>query len=72
MYSLFRPPVCIDIMKAVKGLNFDSAYQHSAFVEVDNLFVRLIDYRDLIKSKKASGRAKDINDIENLVNKEKE
>ena len=72
VFTFGRPPVCIDIMKEVKGLDFRSSYHHSVMVETDGLFVRLIDYRDLIKAKKASGRAKDINDIENLGDKEKE
>ncbi len=72
VFTFGRPPVCIDIMKEVKGLDFASSYHHSVMVETDGLLVRLIDYRDLIKAKKASGRAKDINDIENLGGKEKE
>ena len=72
VFTFGRPPVCIDIMKEVKGLDFESAYLHSGLVEVDGLSIRLIDYRDLIKAKRASGRAKDINDIENLTGKEKE
>lgn len=72
VFTFGRPPVCIDIMKNVKGLDFETAYQHSAFVEADGFPIRLVDYRDLIKAKKASGRAKDINDIENLTDKEKD
>ena len=72
VFTFGRPPVCIDIMKKVKGLDFESAYQHSAFVETDGFSIRLVDYRDLIKAKMAAGRAKDINDIENLTDKKKE
>lgn len=71
MYLLLEAPVCIDIMKEVKGLDFEQAFRHSNIVVIEGLSIRLIDYRDLIKAKKASGRAKDINDIENLRDKEK-
>jgi hypothetical protein len=69
VFTFGRPPVCIDIMKEVKGLAFGPAYQHSKIVETEGFPIRLIDYRDLIKAKIASGRAKDINDIENLSDK---
>ena len=35
-------------------------------VDVDGLKVNLISYQDLIKAKKASGRYKDLNDLEHL------
>jgi hypothetical protein len=72
VFTFGRPPVCIDIMKTVKGLDFETSYHQSALVETEGIFIRLIDYRDLIKAKKASGRAKDINDIENLSGDEKQ
>ena len=72
VFTFGRPPVSIDIMKKVKGLDFEIAYQNSIIVETDGFHIRMVDYRDLIKAKKASGRPKDINDIENLTDKEKE
>lgn len=72
VFTFGRPPVSIDIMKKVKGLDFEIAYQNSVIVETDGFHIRMVDYRDLIKAKKASGRPKDINDIENLTDKEKE
>jgi len=53
-------------MTAVKGLDFDSAFANSKELNVDGIAVRIIDYRDLITSKKASGRHKDMDDIENI------
>jgi len=72
VFTFGKPPVSIDIMKEVKGLEFESAYKRSAIVETEGITIRLVDYRDLIKAKKASGRAKDINDIENLGGRENE
>ncbi len=69
VFTFGRPPVSIDIMKTVKGLEFKSAFNLATFIETDDLPVRVVDYRDLIKAKRASGRAKDLNDIENLGSK---
>ena len=68
-YDVFRfgrKPVSIDLMTSVKGLDFDEAYKKSEMIEVDEIRVRLIHYNHLIEAKKAAGRPKDLNDIENL------
>ena len=69
VFTFGRPPVSIDIMKMVKGLDFEIAYQHSVIAEADGFPIRMVDYRNLIKAKIASGRPKDLNDIENLTDK---
>jgi hypothetical protein len=69
VFTFGRPPVSIDIMKEVKGLEFDEAYKNSNLVEIESISIRLVDYRDLLKAKKATSRSKDINDIENLDEK---
>ncbi len=66
VFSFGRPPISIDILTKVKGLDFEESHAHSTIVNVDDLEVRLIDFRDLIQAKKASGRSKDFDDIENL------
>jgi hypothetical protein len=35
-------------------------------VEIDGLNLNLIGYQDLLKNKKASGRPRDLDDLENL------
>ncbi|HEY4323243.1 MAG TPA: DUF6036 family nucleotidyltransferase [Mucilaginibacter sp.] len=67
VFTFGRPPSSIDIMIAVKGLNFADCYQNAIYFEEDGLMIRTIFITDLINAKKASGRAKDINDLENLV-----
>ena len=66
VFSFGRPPFAIEIMTAVKGLDFDPAYIQSTIEQVDELPVRVIHLNHLIEAKKASGRNKDLNDIENL------
>jgi hypothetical protein len=68
VFSFGRVPVSIDIITKLKGLDFDEAYQNASDHIVENLPIRLIHYKDLIAAKKAAGRPRDINDIENLEN----
>jgi hypothetical protein len=53
-------------MIKMKGLNFDEVYNRSIYFEDDDLKIRTINRADLILAKKNAGRAKDINDLENL------
>lgn len=55
------------IMTRVKGLSFEEVFPKAELVELDEgLFVRLIALEDLLKAKRASGRAKDFDDIRHL------
>ena len=56
-------------MTAVKGLNFDEAYKLSTVYEDDDLPIRIIHINHLIEAKKASGRLKDLDDINQLKKK---
>ena len=66
VFSFGRPPVSIDILKKVKGCSFDEAFAVSKlYVEAD-LPIRYIHLQTLLQAKKASGRFKDLDDIEKL------
>lgn len=60
------PPVAIDLMVQLKGLDFNMAFERSVVFEDDGLFIRTINKADLLKAKKNAGRSKDLNDLENL------
>lgn len=66
VYSFGRSPVAIDIMTAVKGLDFGETFEKSKIFMEDGLEVRTIHKADLIKAKKASNRPKDQDDLENI------
>ncbi len=67
VFTFGRKPVSIDIMTKVKGLVFKSSFKDSVLFEIDNdIWVRTVSLLDLIKAKKASGRHKDLDDIEHL------
>ena len=67
VFTFWRPPVCIEILTAVKGLIFNETYKNSTLVLYDNIEVRMIDIRDLITAKKSVSRAKDMDDLEHLI-----
>ena len=60
-------PISIYIMTKVKGLSFEEAFQKATVVKLDEgLSVRLISLPHLLQAKRASGRAKDFDDIRHL------
>lgn len=67
VFTFGNPPVAIDIMTKLSGLEFSEAYLKSVIFEDDNVSIRTIHKNDLIDAKKASGRPKDLNDLENLL-----
>jgi predicted nucleotidyltransferase len=68
VFTFGRSPVSIEILKKISGLSFEEVFQNAIETEIENIPLRIINLKDLIKNKKTSGRAKDINDIENLEN----
>ena len=67
VFTFGRPPVAIDILTSVKRLIFEETYEKRVSYQIDeNLTIPLIHYDDLISVKKAVGRPRDLNDIENL------
>ena len=67
VFSFGRAPVSIDVMKAVKGLNFEAAFNGAEIFIENDLEIRYINYQSLLTAKKSSGRHKDLDDIEKLT-----
>ena len=67
--SLIRmgnPPVRIEILNYLEGLDFKEAYKRRDVVDRDGIKIDLISREDLITNKKAVGRHKDLADVEEL------
>ena len=60
------PPMRIELMTTISGVGFEECYADRVIAELDGVKVNLIDLRHLTINKKASGRYKDLNDLENL------
>jgi predicted nucleotidyltransferase len=60
------PPFKLEIITHIDGVKFDPCFQRKEVVVMDGCNVSLISLADLKINKQASGRPKDINDLENL------
>jgi predicted nucleotidyltransferase len=69
--QLGYPPLRIDILNTISGVEFDNAYLNKITGEVDGLNVNFINIADFITNKEASGRQKDLSDIASLKGKNK-
>jgi len=65
-YQMGRPPLRVDIMMSIPGIEFEEAWKNRELVELDDLVLPFISRSDLIKSKEASGRLQDKIDVEKL------
>jgi hypothetical protein len=66
VFTFGRPPVAIDILTQVKGLQFEDAYQMAEVMCVDKAPLRLLHLGHLKSAKKSAGRHKDLDDLEHL------
>jgi predicted nucleotidyltransferase len=69
VWSFGRDPVRIDLMTEVKGLMFDESFLSASFYIEDGVSFRFLHVNNLITAKKASGRHRDYDDIEQLGKK---
>jgi hypothetical protein len=66
VFIIGREPVRIDILTSPTALDFDACFARRNVVDWDGVKVPLISFDDLRQNKQASGRAKDLADLENL------
>ena len=65
-YQMGAPPVRVDILMGIPGLQFMEAWERRIEVRFDDLPVAFISRQDLITSKRASGRPQDLLDADML------
>ncbi len=66
------PPVRIDLLTSISGVSFDECYANRVEGDLDGVNVSLISLENLRQNKAASGRAKDLGDLEYLSSSEPE
>jgi predicted nucleotidyltransferase len=66
MVRMGYPPIRIEILTEISGVDFNQCYAQRKEVTIDGIKVKIISFKDLLKNKKASGRHKDLDDLENL------
>lgn len=67
VFGIGVQPVKIEVMTNVKGLLFDETYAMAQTYDEDGLKIKFIHINHLIQAKKASGRFRDLDDIEQLT-----
>ncbi|MDI6739516.1 MAG: hypothetical protein QME74_04035 [Candidatus Edwardsbacteria bacterium] len=60
------PPMRIEVATGISGVNFDECYADRITDTLDGVEVNIISLRHLKLNKKASGRHKDLADLDNL------
>ena len=60
------PPMRIEILTTISGVSFEECFNNRQIAEVDDVNINFINLQDLKKNKAASGRYKDLDDLEKL------
>ena len=60
------PPLRIDILTSIDGINFNDAYPQKQVITIDDFTANYIGLNELIQNKNASGRQQDLVDVETL------
>jgi hypothetical protein len=60
------PPLRLEISTSISGVEFEECYQSRIVDTMDGVEISLIDLEHLKKNKKASGRMKDLADLDGL------
>lgn len=66
MFQIGLPPVRIDIITAIDGVEFDPAWLNRIEANIDGLAVPVLSRGDLIVNKRTAGRLQDLADVERL------
>jgi hypothetical protein len=66
VFQIGVPPRRIDILTSIDGLKFEDAFTQSVTVEIEGIPVHVLSVPDLITNKRATGRTRDLADVETL------
>lgn len=66
-YQMGVPPIRVDILMGIPGIEFEQAWKRREGVDFDGLVVSFISKGDLITAKLASGRPQDLIDADILT-----
>ena len=66
VFQIGVPPIRIDVLTGIDGVSFAQAWPNRVASKVGKAPTNVLGRADLLRNKKASGRAKDLADIERL------
>jgi len=61
-----REPSSIDLLTAIDGVGFDEAWATKKDIQVDGMTIPVISRDEFLRNKRATGRHKDLADVERL------
>lgn len=67
VFRMGKPPIRIELLTTISGVRFEDSYPNRVCAEIDGVSVNLISLKHLIENKKASGRPKDIDDLQHIM-----
>lgn len=66
IFRMGKSPVQIDIINQADGIEFEDCFIRRNIVNIEDIEISIISKKDLIQNKKASGRYRDLADVESL------
>lgn len=70
MITIGRPPIRLDFLNQIDGVDFETAWSRRQIFEVFGVQANVLSKQDLIAAKRASGRPQDLLDLERLTSGE--
>ena len=65
-------PLAVDFLNYLTGVEFEAAFTNRSLVDDDGMQISVIGFDDLIRNKNATGRLKDLADVEYLTRRNPE
>ena len=72
VWSIGVEPRKIEILTKVSGLEFKESKKNCVYLNFEKFKIPYIDFEDLMKNKMATGRLKDLADVEQLMKNKKQ
>ncbi|MBC7889608.1 MAG: hypothetical protein H7Z13_17170 [Ferruginibacter sp.] len=69
--QLGYPPIRIDILNDLNGIDFNFAYENKRIVNMNGILTNFIGYNELLINKERAGRDQDLLDIKKLKERNK-
>jgi hypothetical protein len=66
MIRMGVPPLRIEVLQSISGVSFEDCWPRRVFISDEDLEIPMISLSDLRRNKQASGRKKDLLDLEEL------
>jgi hypothetical protein len=67
VFRMGRSPLQIDIINDATGIDIAECYKRRTVITAEGVDISIISKNDLIKNKKASGRNRDLADVDDLL-----